>query len=381
MIERAVEKGAERLSFEYLGCGFDVYTNLPDLSTFVSAVWEHFREVPPLRHERRRLFTVLRESPDSISLHIDDDAFYVGERAGLEAIVYQKMADWFLCGHANMVPFHAAALAGPDVGLLLLGGRGNGKSTTAAALVDRGFRLLSDDAAVLDLERQQIHPFPRALGLLDTDEAKNGHLAAATLGGPVATMKRIPRGTKKLFYQLSRDKLMSSPIEATHLIFLDGAKPSGELALFLAAPPIQPAKEWVGLPAFEYVDGKLPFIRLEQGRDPTDLLEACVQGGLLPLGIEPIKKTPIRFLTQAKAARPQAQDALTRLWQSLKPAAFIDKKSGELYFQLAGFMKNLQMWTVKPGPVAETVDLIVKLTEEETAIPKNRKIPPEREVR
>lgn len=60
---------------------------------------------------------------------------------------------------------HAAAVAVGRRAILLAGASGNGKSTTAWGLLNQGFSYLSDELAPIDLDRTEVHPYPRALGL------------------------------------------------------------------------------------------------------------------------------------------------------------------------------------------------------------------------
>jgi hypothetical protein len=61
---------------------------------------------------------------------------------GLAAILHQRGA----------LPLHGSALALNDEAILILGASRAGKSTTSAALLKRGFCLLSDDLAVINFE-------------------------------------------------------------------------------------------------------------------------------------------------------------------------------------------------------------------------------------
>lgn len=60
---------------------------------------------------------------------------------------------------------HAAALAGPRGAVIVPGVSGAGKTTLAAAAMQAGLRLLSDEAACLDAERDLVWAHPRPLGL------------------------------------------------------------------------------------------------------------------------------------------------------------------------------------------------------------------------
>jgi hypothetical protein len=64
---------------------------------------------------------------------------------GLAAVLHQRGA----------LPLHGSALALGDEAILILGASGAGKSTTSAALMKRGLRLLSDDIAVIKLEENE----------------------------------------------------------------------------------------------------------------------------------------------------------------------------------------------------------------------------------
>jgi len=60
---------------------------------------------------------------------------------------------------------HAAALEYAGQALLLVGASGQGKSTTAWALLHYGYRYLSDELGPVDLTRMEVHPYPHALCL------------------------------------------------------------------------------------------------------------------------------------------------------------------------------------------------------------------------
>lgn len=61
--------------------------------------------------------------------------------------------------------FHAAVVASGERALVMPGPPGSGKSTLCAALVTQGWRLLSDEMAVLDLESGCIHGLARPVSL------------------------------------------------------------------------------------------------------------------------------------------------------------------------------------------------------------------------
>lgn len=63
----------------------------------------------------------------------------------------------------GLIDIHAAALEREGRGLLLVGPLSAGKTTFALELMERGFKLLSDDMAPIDLRSGQILPLPKPL--------------------------------------------------------------------------------------------------------------------------------------------------------------------------------------------------------------------------
>ncbi len=61
--------------------------------------------------------------------------------------------------------FHAGVVAKDGVGLIMPAASGSGKSTLAAGLSYRGWQLHSDEFGLLDLESEELVPYPRAVSL------------------------------------------------------------------------------------------------------------------------------------------------------------------------------------------------------------------------
>ena len=68
-------------------------------------------------------------------------------------------------GQRRFLLLHAATVEKGGRALLMTGESGAGKSTLAALLGERGWRLMGDEFALLDLEEGRLHPFPRAISL------------------------------------------------------------------------------------------------------------------------------------------------------------------------------------------------------------------------
>ena len=94
-------------------------------------------------------------------------------------------------GQKRFLLLHASSAEKDGRALLMTGESGAGKSTLAALLGERGWRLMGDEFALLDLDSGRLFPFPRAISL------KNG--AIDVMAREVAAERFGPRldGTPK----------------------------------------------------------------------------------------------------------------------------------------------------------------------------------------
>jgi len=74
--------------------------------------------------------------------------------------------NWCICSHAHQfLIFHSAVVEKAGRAAILSGPPGSGKSTLCAALLGRGWRLLSDELALLDPAGGWLLPIPRPVAL------------------------------------------------------------------------------------------------------------------------------------------------------------------------------------------------------------------------
>jgi HprK-related kinase A len=74
--------------------------------------------------------------------------------------------NWCICSHAHQfLMFHSAVVEKAGRAAILAGPPGSGKSTLCAALLGRGWRLLSDELALLDPAQGCLLPIPRPVAL------------------------------------------------------------------------------------------------------------------------------------------------------------------------------------------------------------------------
>ncbi|MDB4470838.1 HprK-related kinase A [Deltaproteobacteria bacterium] len=107
--------------------------------------------------------------------------------------------NWCVTTHTNThLLIHAAVVERNGFALIMPGDPGSGKSTLCAALVNNGWRLLSDELTLVSLSDCSISPLPRPVSLKNDSievirgfcpEAFIGRVALDTLKGTVAHMR------------------------------------------------------------------------------------------------------------------------------------------------------------------------------------------------
>jgi HprK-related kinase A len=108
----------------------------------------------------------------------------------LPAATHLPMLEWGMnwCvaarGHRHLL-LHAGAIARDGMGILIPAVPGSGKSTLTAALMCRGYRLLSDEFGVLRLGDHRLLPLVRPVALKNESIGVIAHFAPQALLGPV----------------------------------------------------------------------------------------------------------------------------------------------------------------------------------------------------
>lgn len=105
--------------------------------------------------------------------------------------------NWCVAQHVNRyILVHAGVVAQGDRAILMPGDSGVGKSTLTAALVFSGWRLLSDELALIDRETGLIHPIPRPISLKNASITKIANLFSEVHIG--AQVEETHKGTLAL---------------------------------------------------------------------------------------------------------------------------------------------------------------------------------------
>lgn len=188
------------------------------------------------------------------------------------------------------VIFHAGVVARGDRAVLLAAQSGGGKSTLTAALMEEGYRLLSDEFGILATEDARLHAYPRPVSL------KNESIDVVTaFAGEEAVGKKLS-GTPKgeIAYRRPRSSdiaAMGEPASASLVLFprfLPGATPSvnriepAEAAMSLIAS--SPNYDVIGEPAYHALTKLLDAARCfelvyDNTADSVQMVENLLAGG------------------------------------------------------------------------------------------------------
>ena len=155
-------------------------------------------------------FTVRLEPTSPMRRWVRPSIFITGDH-GLADAAPMSLAHGLLAAEMGMnlqmalgwrrhLLLHASSVEKDGRALVMTGESGSGKSTLAAQLGERGWRLMGDEFALLDLVTGQIFPFPRLVSLKnraidviasEAPAARMGPLLAATAKGDIRHL--VPR--------------------------------------------------------------------------------------------------------------------------------------------------------------------------------------------
>ena len=109
-------------------------------------------------------------------------------------------------GQRRFLLLHASTVERDGRALLMTGESGAGKSTLAALLGERGWRLMGDEFALVDLDDGSLRPFPRAISLkneaialfADADPERLGPLLEDTPKGRIRHLRPNPEAVARM---------------------------------------------------------------------------------------------------------------------------------------------------------------------------------------
>lgn len=116
-----------------------------------------------------------------------------------------------LCLQRGLLLLHASVIAGADGAVMFCGGSGAGKSTMAAHLVERGYRLISDDLC-------RIAPGPPAQVYPSAPRLRLWGDSLRVLGKTPEVLPRVLDGRDKYYLAVERPGISPVPLRGIHLL-------------------------------------------------------------------------------------------------------------------------------------------------------------------
>ena len=208
-----------------------VISDVTDLAAAVRTVYRDYPQVDPhqfcdatiqvcrvrgIRRFMRPQIEFVAES-DSPFIPFPADTHLPLMEWGLNQALAERLSFYLL--------LHAGTLARGNSGVLLPATPGSGKSTLTAALMMHGYRLLSDEFGVVDLDSGQLHPMVRPVALKNESIDVIRRMAPETILGP-----SFPKTRKGTVAHLapSRDSLSRRDTGATPRVVVFPKYQSGQ---------------------------------------------------------------------------------------------------------------------------------------------------------
>lgn len=199
--ELARRLGADGLA---IGCGPFVMRVRSEISAIVHGVALLYADYPVAGEEefadiRLRLSRQRHFRAPQVVIDFDGEQPFAPLPLAHAWPCFEWALNWSIASNANYyLVLHAAVLERAGRALLMPGPPGSGKSTLCAALTAHGWRLLSDELALVDLDTKEIVPIPRPISLKNQSiqiiksyipDAVLGRTAHYTAKGSVAHLK------------------------------------------------------------------------------------------------------------------------------------------------------------------------------------------------
>lgn len=173
---------------------FTVAVRCAERSVFGSTLQRLYADFPILppddpaefRVRLRRPFGFRRWFHPQIVFLLDDVEPFYPFPAPLAFPLFEWGLNWCIYEHVHdFLLLHAAVVERRGRALLMPAGTGSGKSTLTAALVHRGWRLLSDEFALIGKADGLVYPIPRPIGLKQASIPLIGKFAPELEFGPL----------------------------------------------------------------------------------------------------------------------------------------------------------------------------------------------------
>jgi hypothetical protein len=155
------------LDLSIFGCLVSVQVDTKSVANLLLDIYGAFKvekpiDRPVMQYDIRRC----SGSTSAFSVYRDKSLVGTSETLGFLLYIFEKDLTIALQEvRSDLYFLHAAVLEWEGKGVIIIAPSGTGKSTTAWALLNNGFRYLSDELAPIGLTEGVVYGYPRALGL------------------------------------------------------------------------------------------------------------------------------------------------------------------------------------------------------------------------
>jgi hypothetical protein len=290
--------------------------------------------------------------------------------------LYQRFLKVLMDELGSHFLLHAAALA-DDRGraTLLAAPSGHGKSSLTLELLDRGLRFLSDDYAPLDPATGEIHPYPRALGLL-SDPGPSFPERLRRLADAPDAVRFLGKTLVDVGDAFGQDVVLASPAALGYVLLLAADETDGhEATTWIETAAHRDAADRIeaDLRAIDGVeiasrdeDSHLVTwrLRLAHDRQPTEKLAAVLDRDAVVLSTKLWTSTP-DFTGAPRAVPVRRREAAEWLGREMlnrgasgRLLARYGGSTAAMFFDLARALANVECYRIRMGGRCETADLV-----------------------
>jgi HprK-related kinase A len=148
-----------------------IRSSVPSLASNIALIYRDFSTLPQADFSD---FHINISLPRNLRRYVRRQAFfYFDGKTPFMPLAHQQAfpmfewgLNWCISSHSHQyLIIHAAVVAKDDRALIMPAPPGSGKSTLCAALVNRGWRLLSDELALVDVQDGRLVPLSRPINL------------------------------------------------------------------------------------------------------------------------------------------------------------------------------------------------------------------------
>jgi len=212
---------------EFDGQQLEVLTDIPAMRDFLERTYRPML-VSELTSSAGRL-EILRNAGGLVIRGME--TFEIDEERPVESFndyVRHDVLFQFIKARTDLLWIHGAAVERDGSALLLVGPSGHGKSTLSTRLCEMGWRLMSDDAAPVRMDSNEVLPFTQAPhrrkpSHREMEPHELGHFVKEEVIVPVSSLHREPAIIRAVVFPLFRH---GAPAELS-------LRPPGEAALDL----------------------------------------------------------------------------------------------------------------------------------------------------